>query len=60
MSIESPEKVAPATWAFLMVVFFIMACIVGVMLCCCTGKFAVDASAIPHVIRDIEKVAAAS
>ena len=60
MSSDSPEKVVPMAWAFLAVVFFIMACIVAGMLCCCSGKFAVDASAIPHVIRDIEKVAAAS
>jgi hypothetical protein len=59
MSLEQ-ENATTMSWVFFIIVFFIFACIAIGILCCCSGKFAVDASAIPHVIHDIERAAAAS
>jgi hypothetical protein len=59
MSLEN-ENTTTMSWVFFIIVFFIFASIAVGILCCCSGKFAVDASALPHVIRDIERSAAAS
>jgi len=55
MSQQIPEKVAAMSWIFLLVVLLVL-CSVGVgLLCSCSGRFTVDGSALPHLMRDYER-----